>query len=128
MTSDAVPAALRAAGRALWVSVTGEYDLSPGELSVLEQACRTADELDDMAAALQGEPPLVEGSTGQTKVHPLYGELRQHRRVFDALITSLALPMPEESAGRPRSAQARRAAKTRHDRDARRGLRAVGGA
>lgn len=128
MTSDAVPAGLRTAGRALWARVVGEYEMSPGELSVLEHACRTADELDALTDALKGQPAMVEGSTGQPKAHPLYAELRSHRRLLDTLVNSLALPMPEESTGRPRSTQARRAARTRHDRDARRGLRSVGGA
>ena len=98
---------------------------APGELEILGQAARQADELARLTDALADQPTLVRGSTGQVKVNPLFAAITSHRRTLDSLIQSLALPMPEESSGRPRSATARRAASTRWERTGRRELRAV---
>ncbi len=40
------PTGLKAPGRRLWGAVAGLYILTPAELEMLGQACRTADELD----------------------------------------------------------------------------------
>ena len=127
MTSTRAPRGLKASGKALWVKVAGDYELSPGELAVLEQACRTQDELDVLATAVAGQTAMVTGSQGQPKANPLFAEIRQHRKLLDTLVNSLALPMPEEMEGRPRSTTARRAARQRWTRSERRNLRAVGG-
>jgi hypothetical protein len=126
MAGERSPTGLSAAGRGLWRRITEAYELAPAELAILEQAARTEDELAMLAEALAGEPAMVAGSMGQVKVNPLYAALREHRHTLDRLITSLALPMPGEQAGTPRSPAARRAARTRWSRSGRRGLRAVG--
>ena len=50
---------------------------------MLEQACRTADELDRLERAVRALPSLVvEGSTGQPRSHPLLAEVRAHRLLY----------------------------------------------
>lgn len=126
MAGERAPAGLGTPGRALWRQITAAYELTPAELAILEQAARTGDELALLVGALADEPAMVTGSTGQVRVNPLFAALREHRHTLDRLVTSLALPMPGEQAGTPRSPAARRAARTRWSRTGRRGLRAVG--
>lgn len=89
------------------------YELSPAELAVLGRCCRTVDLLDRIDVALMDSDLTVEGSTGQPKAHPLLAVLADQERVLDALLRALALPMPDEDAGRRRSPAATAAAQAR---------------
>src|SRR5215204_1495068 len=87
------PSGLRAAGRRLWVAVVGAYMLTPAELEMLGQACRTRDELDRLERAVRALPELTTtGSTGQLKPHPLLEEVRRHRLLLERLTSALNLP------------------------------------
>jgi hypothetical protein len=114
------PADLRDEGRRLWDSVATEFELGPDEVGALIEACRTADELADLRAALTGEPMTVTGSTGQTVAHPLLAELRRHRETFSRLLERLSLPAGGEDVGAtPAQKRAQRAAQQRwRDREA----------
>lgn len=91
------PTGLKAAGRRLWTEVTGPYVLTPAELAMLEQACRTADELDRLERAVRALPDLTTtGSTGQLRPHPLLAELRAHRQLLERLTAALNLPDDEQ--------------------------------
>src|SRR5215203_2680809 len=109
------PTGLGAAGAYLWKSVVEVYVLTPAELAMLEQACRTADELQRLEAAVRALPELTsKGSTGQLKPHPLLAEVRAHRQLLERLTTSLNLPDDTEEVGtRASSRHARKAAKGR---------------
>jgi hypothetical protein len=89
--------------------------LNPGELAVLEQACRTADELDRLDKAVRALPDLVvSGSMGQPRMHPLLNEARGHRLLLERLVGALALPDEYEESGlRPGQRHAQRAANAR---------------
>lgn len=80
------PEGPREAGRELWASVADSFELQPHELEALAAACRTADELARLEEALKDAPPTVEGSTGQTRVHPLFAEVRAHRLAMSKLL------------------------------------------
>jgi len=60
-------------------------------LRILLDACREADLIDELEAALVGQPRTVKGSQGQSVIHPIISELRQHRSVLSALLRSLDL-------------------------------------
>jgi hypothetical protein len=86
------PARLKARGRGFWDQALAVYDLSGTELALLAEACRTMDELEALSATLSRDGLTVEGSTGQTRVHPALGELRAARVVLSRLLAQLALP------------------------------------
>jgi hypothetical protein len=114
------PAGLEASGMRLWEAVTTPYVLTPSELSVLAEACRTADECDRLEAAVRELPELVvPGSTGQPKVHPLLEEVRRHRLLLERLTAALNLPDQDQQVGlRAGARHARTAARSRWNREA----------
>jgi hypothetical protein len=94
------PTGLKAPGRQLWAAVATKYVLTPAELEMLGQACRTADELDRLERALRQLAELtVRGSTGQPKAHPLLEEVRRHRVLLERLTGALCLPNEDENIG-----------------------------
>jgi hypothetical protein len=95
------PPGLKASGKRLWAAVATKYVLTPAELEMLGQACRTADELDRLERAVRQLSELtVRGSTGQPKAHPLLEEVRRHRVLLERLTGALCLPNEDEAAGR----------------------------
>jgi hypothetical protein len=108
-----MPEGLNDSGTAFWRAVCRAYELSPSELVTLEQCCRQADLIGRLDAELAAAPVVVEGSMGQPKTHPLVAAVAEARRTLDTLQRSLALPMPDEDAGRRRSPQHVAAAQVR---------------
>ena len=95
------PTGLKAPGKRLWAAVATKYVLTPAELEMLSQACRTADELDRLERAVRQLAELtVRGSTGQPKAHPLLEEVRRHRVLLERLTGALCLPNEDEEVGR----------------------------
>lgn len=92
------PSGLAAAGRRLWRTVVGRYDLRPDEAALLAAAARTADELAVLEAALEDSPPVVVGSTGQPRPNGLFGEVRAHREILRRLLADLDVPEDEDQA------------------------------
>jgi hypothetical protein len=110
------PDGLDASGLQLWDAVVGPYVLTPSEISILEQACRTADELDRLQRAVRELPDLVvKGHAGQPRSHPLLSEIRNHRALLEKLCGSLALPNDDQQQTglTPASRHAQRAARAR---------------
>jgi hypothetical protein len=95
--------------------VADEYVLTPAELAVLAEACRTVDELDRLEKAVRKLPELTTtGSTGQIRPHPLLSEVRLHRQLFDRLAASLNLPDEDQEVGlRPSQRHGQKAADAR---------------
>ena len=102
------PARLSASARALWVGVTGRWELRPDEMRILEDACREATLVDKIEAALKAADLVTDGSTGQARAHPLLSEVRQHRVAMTSLLARLALP-DDEAEGRQESARSEHA-------------------
>lgn len=90
----AVPDGMGPGGSVLWMLIAKAYELRPDELVTLEDACRTTDMIDSLAAAWaeDGRPMTAKGSTGQLIIHPLIGELRTQRMARNALWRQLKLP------------------------------------
>lgn len=89
------PPGLRKSGRALWRAVMRDYELSEHETTILREACRTADSLDDLQALLDSEGLMGETSQGP-RIHPALVELRQQRVTFARMLTALRIPTGED--------------------------------
>jgi hypothetical protein len=98
------PDGLLMAGKSLWKSVTDEYELDTHESLLLLQACRCADRLDAMAAALEGAPLTMVNFKGDQVAHPLLTESRQQSLTFSRLLASLRLPSGDEARPQRRGA------------------------
>ena len=114
------PTGLAKAGKDLWKSMHAVFDFEdePDKLAILEQACRTRDEIDRLEAAMEGQPYTVLGSAKQVQVHPLVSEARFQRKTLAELLSRLGLPDngdPEDPRAR-RSAAGRTAARARWNR------------
>src|SRR4051794_41724388 len=80
------------------------------------------DECEALREAVAADGTTVQGSTGQTRVHPAIGELRQHRLALGKLLSQLALPDEEDNAlPTPLQARGRAAAGKRGGQHERRG-------
>lgn len=111
------PAYLRAKGVAMWNDVVRAYDLTPAALVLLGEACRTADRLERMAAALSSrsslwfelEPAMEDaGLDGKEEwnvvVNGMIGEARQLQTALRQTLNQLGVVGVEAStAGQPMS-------------------------
>jgi hypothetical protein len=71
------------------------------------------DECESLRTSVDQNGTTVKGSTGQVRVHPALGELRQHRLALGRLLAQLDLPDPEDAALRtPAQVRATKAAQT----------------
>ena len=53
-----------------------DFRAEPHLLAILEQACRTRDEIDRLEVGMDDQPYTVLGSARQVQVHPLVSEAR----------------------------------------------------
>lgn len=108
------PRGLGARGLRFWTHTVEAFDLTDGELEVLHEACRTLDNLDQLAAAVERDGATTLGSAGQTVVNPCLTEARGQRLALHRLVAALALPdddgeaMPSVGTLRARKAAAAR--------------------
>jgi len=113
----APPDGLRASGRQFWSDVAGTYELRLDEHRLLEQACRSLDELADLSEELMTAPVTVPGSMGQPRPNPLLAEVRAHRLTLAKLLSQLCLPDADDDSrtgqAQQRSQKATRAARSR---------------
>ncbi len=114
------PRGLDKAGKGLWKSLHQTFDFTdePHLLAILEQVCRTRDEIDRLEAAMEGQPYTVLGSAKQLQVHPLVSEARFQRKALAELLSRIGLPDnadPDDPHAR-RSAAGRKAARARWNR------------
>lgn len=115
MTDPRPPKGLGARGRAFWRGVVAEFELEAGHLEVLREVCRLLDRQNTLAAAVRRDGEVVEGSTGQPRLHPALAESRQTALAIGRLLGELGLDRSDE-ADRPESSttrKARRAAEAR---------------
>ena len=89
------PSGLKAGGRKLWRSVTDDYELGEHELSVLLEAARTVDALDQLQAIVRDEG-VTNVSPQGVRAHPALVEARQQRVTLAKLIASLRIPFEED--------------------------------
>lgn len=91
------PADLRDAGRLLWESILGAWDIDTWERLQLHQACRVADRLDALAEAERSAgTSMVTNTKGELVPHPALVESRQQAIVLTRLLASMRLPVGDE--------------------------------
>jgi hypothetical protein len=106
------PRDLGAAGKSLWRRLTAEFTFHAAEIEILRQLATTADQIAAMETEMSTMGVIVAGSENQPRLNPILPGLVSHKKLFDQLVTALALPIGNETAGRRRSAAARQAAGT----------------
>jgi hypothetical protein len=72
--------------------MVAEYELRVDELTVLEHACRAADDADRLTVALRDAELTVPGSNGQPVPNGLLRELRETRAQVARLLAGLDVP------------------------------------
>ncbi len=115
------PSGFSARGRAFWDRALDTCELSESELSLLTEVCRLLDECEELRQAVARDGMTVPGSTGQPRVHPALGELRQHRMALGRLLAQLSLPDDDETLQSPLQVRGRNAVAKRWASHATRG-------
>jgi hypothetical protein len=93
------PAELGERGRAFWTDLCDKVEFDRQSLERLRQVCRLLDLADRLQVAVDAEGLTVIGSTGQSRIHPAIGELRQVSSTVDRLLVSLDLPDDDAKSG-----------------------------
>jgi hypothetical protein len=107
------PKASETPGERLKRSILAEYELSPAERLLLEEAAALADVLGRLNAEIAAAQALTgKGSKGQTVASPLLAAQRQHCEALVRVIEGLALPALEEDEGELSSSKRARKAAT----------------
>jgi hypothetical protein len=99
----AVPKATGANGKKLWASVVDVWQLEEHELALLREATRTVDLLDDLAAIVKRDGPIVAGGAAGPRCRPALVEARQLKIALARILAALRMPDGvdgDESAGR----------------------------
>lgn len=115
-TTTRAPSNLNASGRSLYKTILAEYELDDRETRILVLACRQADALDALEAAVKDDGITVLGAAGQTRLHPAVVEARQGRIALARLLGQLSLPPADDIPATARGQQARKAARARWNR------------
>jgi hypothetical protein len=113
------PEGLGGRGLRLWTDTVSELEHDPDELVLLEEACRLADELDEMGVLLANSAMLSTGSRGQPVANPLIREIRGHRLALSRVLRQLGATRPaeEDQERLTPSQRGRKAAIARHHGD-----------
>ncbi|MFK0178571.1 hypothetical protein ACIQVR_21620 [Streptomyces xanthochromogenes] len=115
-TPPPAPEGLGDRGLRLWTDTLADLEMDPDELLLLEEACRLADELDEMGVLLANSAMLSKGSRGQPVANPLIREIRGHRLALSRVLRQLGATRPgEDNQERLTPSQrGRKAAMARH--------------
>lgn len=115
-TPPAAPDGLGERGLKLWTDTVAELEMDPDELVLLEEACRLADELDEMGVLLANSSMLSTGSRGQQVANPLIREIRGHRLALSRVLRQLGATRQgeDEQERLTPSQRGRKAAIARH--------------
>src|ERR1700743_1958441 len=92
----AAPKGLGVAGRRLWRSVLGDFELAEHERALLAQACAVADVCGLLQAQVDADGPLMRSRLDELRAHPALVELRQQRQLLARLIVALRVPLGDQ--------------------------------
>jgi hypothetical protein len=91
MTEVKVPAGLKTAGKKLRESSIAEFELAQHELVLLEEACRTRDNIRNLDKAVLDDGVMIASSQG-SRLHPAIAEARQQRLALARMLVTLQIP------------------------------------
>lgn len=90
------PKDLSEGGKHLWDEIVGgSGDLDIIQLTLLEEACRCQDRLDDLDEAIRTIGPMTTGSQGQEVVNPALTEARGQQTTQYRLLATIRQMMPD---------------------------------
>jgi hypothetical protein len=92
------PKGTRTAGRRLWASILGEYELEEHELALLREMTRIVDRLDLLAAEVAADGVVVRGPGLTERAHPALVEARQQQIALARLAAALRLPAGDQDS------------------------------
>ncbi|GAA4951959.1 hypothetical protein GCM10023224_40780 [Streptomonospora halophila] len=95
------PDAFGPAGRALYDSLTAEFDLNQWELAQLTQAARMADRLDAIHAELAHSEITHVNRHGEHVAHPLLAAERNASLALSRILAALRVPSGDDEDARP---------------------------
>jgi hypothetical protein len=90
------PKGTRAAGKRLWASILGEYELEEHELALLREMTRIVDRLDLLAAEVAADGVVIRGAGLEKRAHPGLVEARQQQIALARLAAALRLPAGDQ--------------------------------
>lgn len=97
------------AGRKLWRSVLGSFELDEHERRLLVEACRTSDLCEQLQGVVDVEGPMTTTRLGEVKTHPAVVELRNQRILVARLIVALRVPLGADEEHPSKTSPVRRA-------------------
>lgn len=97
MSGEKAPTGTGPAGKRLWLSIVNEFELDEHELSLLREAVRTVDLLDELDRAVKADGVIIDSPQGR-KAHPAAVEARQQRIALARLLAALRMPSGDETA------------------------------
>jgi hypothetical protein len=101
----AIPQNLAQAGRQCWKEITGHWEISRGQWSMLEALCQTRDRIAELSTTLSDEGQLQKDRFGIKRIHPasaaLKGEIGNYARLFRSLMLEAPSGSGQEPPGRP---------------------------
>ena len=108
MSAPRPPETAQDAGRRLWKTVLGEYDLSGADLELLRQAVVIADELAILEKLIRASGPLIRDGNGNPRANPAAVQFRLHADSLGKLLAALQVvgerlddPFDEHDQDRP---------------------------
>jgi hypothetical protein len=121
--TPSLPADLSPRAESFWRKSAADFELTDGEVELLTEAAYLLTEIDGLRDALARDGLIVEGASGQPRVHPAVNEVRQHRMALARMLKQLDLPAEDEQPESQTTQDARKAANARWDmeRKSRRG-------
>lgn len=86
-----MPNGLGPEGRKLWREIVGTFDVNeePHKRRILFDACKTADLIDQLDTAMEGQPLTAKGSMSQLVIHPLIAQSQSARTQLSKLLSRL---------------------------------------
>jgi phage terminase small subunit len=120
------PESLESAGKRAWKALLSDlpddWELTARETELLRNACRQADLVADLEAALEQEGVIVVGAAGQRRLNAVATELRQSRIALARLLGEI--PIPDDDGEKPTtnaSQRGQKAAQARWKKQGRKG-------